>query len=1086
MYFVPKVGWAGTTSYDGTLVRIRDQNFDENPARNEVFFHQNQKASVVSLTPKEAQYLLKLAFGGIGSCPGEFYFPTDLATDSTDQTYVVNKVTGENGRVDIFSKDGIYVKSVGKNDLWIPYGIALDSQGDIYVSEETKSGQGRIAVFSSNGGFKFQRGVGTLSTDPRGLAVDDQGNIYVADAGKSMVFKLDADGIGVTSLSPSGDPFQSPRDVAFDSTSGKVYITDPSANAIQIFQNDIYSEKWHYGRKSVRSKELGATDPWGDGLAVEPFSIAIDAAGNLLVIFDVGIFKLNNIGSLISAAIPSEISPSGKLDNPISVALNSAGELVVLDNTNLPCVKVYQPIDYQELLVHVPLGAETGPISVIKPTGTLTSDDNFEVLRIAEPSEDANIPAVLKVELTQGVASYPFVTEKETLLWAHIKGYFGHPTQDAAMVQIIKPDGSKYKQLVKTFTQDISKGVTIAKFHIPNDVTRRGKYGEYEIKVRFTRDGQLILGQSDWSIKKTFYDVKPLSLLFVKFTNIPDTQWGQQNPFSWFLPVPFFEGVATIRRTFPINNLAYHFHPGVYLPELVGGVQDKSEMNQLTDRALDILKDFRDNKPDVHIDRVVGLISPNIPVPVNGWAWHHACITPLAYVYPKYFWGGLLAHEVGHTYHLVPADQDNHDPQDPGNHSKNQTLVNEEGAPITVWSSIEDIFLEAKDAYSIMAQNVSPQDYNCFFESRSTQGNNLDYHYLFNNEFKKAKGGGLKGGCFVGVMDEDGELVTPSEKNVDEKIVMGGSIFKKEKAVITQSFLTKEEFTITADEDSLYNLVFFDKEGRILARNGFSIVPIQDGKDNGQDNEIFSVVKPFPKGAVRVEIRYESKLLADLNLSKHAPSVESVCVELREPLPPIVKWNAKDEDGDSLQYTVLYSSDNGRTFEPIGVGIRKMEYIWDHSTTPGSDHGIVKVVASDGLRKGFALSRSFQLPKKKPQIAILNPKNGTVIQEGQAIKLMGFGYDAEDGELDGQNLKWWLDGTILLGTGQSLRVDGLLQETNEGPTNRPINPGIHTISLTAVDSDQNHVGVQIHIKIVTKTQETSSRQNRRRTDSRKQ
>jgi hypothetical protein len=148
-----------------------------------------------------------------------------------------------------------------------------------------------------------------------------------------------------------------------------------------------------------------------------------------------------------------------------------------------------------------------------------------------------------------------------------------------------------------------------------------------------------------------------------------------------------------------------------------------------------------------------------------------------------------------------------------------------------------------------------------------------------------------------------------------------------------------------------------------------------------------------------------------------------------------------------------------------------MEYLWDHSTIGGSDKGLIKVIASDGLREGSAISRPFQLPKKAPKISILSPRDEAIFREGEPITLFGLGYDPEDGELNGESLRWWLDGTNILGTGRSLRINGLPQKTEEGLINMPINPGIHTITLTATDSDENRVGVQIHIKIVQEAKE---------------
>ncbi len=121
---------------------------------------------------------------GYGSAPGQFRFPTYLTVDADGNLYVTDTL---NARVQVFDRDGKYVKKFGKRGTGFgmfdkPKGVALDSFGNVYVAD---SGWSNVQIFNQQGQvLLFFGGPGNLPgwlKNPSALAIDASNNIYVAD-----------------------------------------------------------------------------------------------------------------------------------------------------------------------------------------------------------------------------------------------------------------------------------------------------------------------------------------------------------------------------------------------------------------------------------------------------------------------------------------------------------------------------------------------------------------------------------------------------------------------------------------------------------------------------------------------------------------------------------------------------------------------------------------------------------------------------------------------------------------------------------------------------------------------------------------
>jgi hypothetical protein len=189
-----------------------------------------------------------------------------------------------------------------------------------------------------------------------------------------------------------------------------------------------------------------------------------------------------------------------------------------------------------------------------------------------------------------------------------------------------------------------------------------------------------------------------------------------------------------------------------------------------------------------------------------------------------------------------------------------------------------------------------------------------------------------------------------------------------------------------------------------------------------------------------------------LELASRAVSAASPVVTIQAPAGGEVfaaglsiVWTASDADaGDVLQYAVQYSSDDGANWQYLASGYPSKTLTLtaeDMAGLPGSSRARVRVLATDGVNTGQAVSNRFTVSRHPPEAHITTPPSGAVVMQEAGLALRGVALDAEDGALtDPAALTWTSDISGTLGTGPELLLSGL-----------PF--GVHRFTLTARDSD---------------------------------
>jgi sugar lactone lactonase YvrE len=306
----------------------------------------------------------------------ELFMPTGVAVDSAGDLFIadtgnnrIRKVS--NGTITLVAGNGTPGYS-GNNgaatsaSLDAPAGVAADAAFNVYIADFENQ---RIRMVTPGGIITTVVGGGTLTpyngamatsialVSPSGIAVDSGGDLYIADSFYCEVFRVTPDhhiwvDAGTQVVGYSGDgglatsaELKYPNGVAVDAA-GNRYIVDRG--------NDAIRKVTAYGYISTVA---GDGSPYynGGGVAANAqlgfvFSTAVDSSGNLYVADSRAnrVFEVNTYGAISTVAgtgvagyngdnIPAA---SAQLSSPVSVAVDSSGNLYIADEFNFRIRKV--------------------------------------------------------------------------------------------------------------------------------------------------------------------------------------------------------------------------------------------------------------------------------------------------------------------------------------------------------------------------------------------------------------------------------------------------------------------------------------------------------------------------------------------------------------------------------------------------------------------------------------------------------------------------------------------------------------------------------------------------------------------------
>ena len=209
-----------------------------------------------------------------------------------------------------------------------PWGLAVDSQRNIIVAEFKGK---HVGVFSPSGERIQTIGRrGLLQNQfqqPMGIAVDCDGNVLVTDISYSNIQRCTVSGQMLQSVGSQGSEslqFTYPAGIGFNSTNGKIYVTEwERNNRVQIINGDLTSYKSFGGKGDAPGEFQSPTD------------VAFDSAGNVYVVDSdnhrVQVFTADGI---YLREIGKRGKKDGKLALPSSVCIDSEDLVYVTERRN--------------------------------------------------------------------------------------------------------------------------------------------------------------------------------------------------------------------------------------------------------------------------------------------------------------------------------------------------------------------------------------------------------------------------------------------------------------------------------------------------------------------------------------------------------------------------------------------------------------------------------------------------------------------------------------------------------------------------------------------------------------------------------
>ena len=200
-------------------------------------------------------------------------------------------------------------------------------------------------------------------------------------------------------------------------------------------------------------------------------------------------------------------------------------------------------------------------------------------------------------------------------------------------------------------------------------------------------------------------------------------------------------------------------------------------------------------------------------------------------------------------------------------------------------------------------------------------------------------------------------------------------------------------------------------------------------------------------------------MLGDVTASPNTPTISLTTPNGGENLTNgtvNVTWSGDDADGDTLTYTVQYSTNAGATWETLAVDWPETNLAVNVSELGATTNGLMRVIVSDGFNSASAQSAAtFTVEPHPPRVTINSPANGSIFVGHQQLFLDASADDMQDGALTGTNVQWSSDLEGALGSGAIVTFDAAT-----------LMAGYHTITVTATDNEGLSGSVVTHITVV--------------------
>jgi hypothetical protein len=225
---------------------------------------------------------------------------------------------------------------------------------------------------------------------------------------------------------------------------------------------------------------------------------------------------------------------------------------------------------------------------------------------------------------------------------------------------------------------------------------------------------------------------------------------------------------------------------------------------------------------------------------------------------------------------------------------------------------------------------------------------------------------------------------------------------------------------------SPYRIELRDSAGGTLA----GVVPATSSvhSDGQRPGVLLEATLPFMPSAASVVVSAGGVELARRTRSAHAPDAAIVSPRpgsrVGQGAATLVRWTARDLDGDPLTAAVDYSADGGRDWKVVAEDVSGDSVSVPSRTLSASRDARLRVSVSDGFDVATAISGVLHAAGAAPAVHIIGGTPGGRMRADAMLLLRGSAYDDAGSRLTGRSLRWYA-GRRLLGRGELLTVHGL-------------------------------------------------------------
>jgi alpha-tubulin suppressor-like RCC1 family protein len=201
------------------------------------------------------------------------------------------------------------------------------------------------------------------------------------------------------------------------------------------------------------------------------------------------------------------------------------------------------------------------------------------------------------------------------------------------------------------------------------------------------------------------------------------------------------------------------------------------------------------------------------------------------------------------------------------------------------------------------------------------------------------------------------------------KAILASGVITDNGAVSLSNWYVLNDAQLNMLSRGPYSFEYQDANDNILQEISFDMAFNVAGTTVSQSPFVFTI--PYISGTAKIVIKNNGAPLAEKVVSPNAPVVSVISPNGgdRVARQTTIQWSGSDADGNAPSYTILFSADDGSTWEPITGDLTSTSYIWNTSNLPPGTKYRVKVIATDGINTGedtsnssFAVHGSVYLP----------------------------------------------------------------------------------------------------------------------------